>query len=112
MAKDDMHVIMYKILAYLYQCLKAGDKPKRSMYAWDGEMLNIPYSYWISIMNQLVEHNLIKGFKTRMTWQGDAFIESCQPEITMEGVEFLQENSMMKKALKFLKNTKDSLPFL
>ena len=27
MAKDDYFVVMYKILAYLYQCLKDGVKP-------------------------------------------------------------------------------------
>ena len=26
MAKDDYHVIVYQILAYLYQCLKKGKK--------------------------------------------------------------------------------------
>lgn len=25
MAKDDFHVIVYQILAYLYQCLKSGE---------------------------------------------------------------------------------------
>ena len=26
MAKDDYHVIVYQILAYLYQCLKKGER--------------------------------------------------------------------------------------
>ena len=27
MASDDMHVVMYKILKYLYECLKKGVEP-------------------------------------------------------------------------------------
>lgn len=28
---DDMHVIMYKVLAYLYKCLKLGKDPDKEM---------------------------------------------------------------------------------
>lgn len=112
MAKDDMHVIMYKILAYLYQCMKDGEKPKKSMYAHDGEMFDIPYAYWVQIMDQLAQRGYIGGFETRTTWHGDRLATLCNPEITMEGVEFLKENSMMNKALEFLKATKEMLPFV
>lgn len=32
--------------------------------------------------------------------------------MTLEGVEFLQDNSMMRRALKFLRETKSALPFV
>ena len=36
MAQDDMFVVMYKILAYLYSCMKSGEEPRMSMLAHDG----------------------------------------------------------------------------
>lgn len=45
MAQDDMHVVMYKILAYLYSCMKEGMKPQLRHYAHDGDVLSIPYGY-------------------------------------------------------------------
>ena len=33
MAKDDYFVIVYKILTYFYECLKAGKKPQAEDYA-------------------------------------------------------------------------------
>ena len=56
-----------------------------------------------------------KGLVTGITVQdvcGGILIHVDDPAITLEGVEFLQENSMMKKALEFLKETKSALPFI
>lgn len=35
MAKDDMEIIMYKILKYLYECLKSGRKTSIADVAWE-----------------------------------------------------------------------------
>lgn len=32
MAHDDLHVVMYKILAYLYSCMKSGEKPVEKQF--------------------------------------------------------------------------------
>ena len=112
MAQDDMHVVMYKILAYLYSCMKAGDKPIERHYSHDGDVLCIPYAYWAAIMAELVENGYVKGVVVARTWGGDVVAKPTEPAITMKGVEFLQENSMMRKALGFLKETKSALPFI
>ena len=36
MVKDDYHVIVYKILAYLYSCLKKGENPEKEYLLCDG----------------------------------------------------------------------------
>lgn len=110
MASDDMHVIMYKILSYLYACMKAGERPARERYAWDGA-LNIPESYWSHIMSELVEHRYISGI-TIVKVSGAIIARGSEPAITMEGVEFLQQNSMMRRAMEFLKDTKSEVPFI
>ena len=40
MAKDDYHVIVYQILAYLYQCLKTGKDV-------DSKMLSVDSDYFL-----------------------------------------------------------------
>lgn len=112
MAHDDMHVIMYKILAYLYDCMKKGQEPQRSMLAHDGFMLSIPYGYWAKVISELDRHGYVSGFNVTKDIVGGLNVDMRSPEITMEGIEFLQENSSMKKALGFLKEVKSALPFI
>ena len=42
MANKDMHVIIYKVLAYLYDCLKEGVTPEFSDIQYSSSLLNIP----------------------------------------------------------------------
>lgn len=53
MAQDDMFVIMYKMLAYFYSCMKSGETPQEVHYAHNGDLFNISYTYWVSILNLL-----------------------------------------------------------
>ena len=45
MAKNDMEVIMYKILRYLYECMKLGVEPELEQFAWNSKLFDIPQSY-------------------------------------------------------------------
>lgn len=112
MAQNDMYVVMYKILAYLYDCMKRGVRPSQRHYAHDGDVLSIPYSYWAAIMHELANHGYVSGVTVFEDMGGDLIVSDIDPMITMEGVEFLQENSTMKKALRFLQDTKSALPFI
>lgn len=51
MAKNDMEVIMYKILRYLYECMKLGVEPELEQFAWNSKLFDIPQSYWCKIEN-------------------------------------------------------------
>lgn len=112
MASDDMHVVMYKILAYLYSCMKSGERPERRHYWFDGDVLSIPEAYWARVMRELSDNGLVSGFVFVVEWGGGVIVRDVDPAITMRGVEFLRENSMMRKALAFLRETKSALPFL
>ena len=50
MAKNDMEVIMYKILQYLYECLKNGKEARLEDFAWKPKLFDIPQSYWCKII--------------------------------------------------------------
>lgn len=109
MANNDMYVVMYKIIAYLYDCMKRGCRPDPAR--WDASALGIPEPYWSQIVNELVTHSLVSGIKvTRM--RDETVIMPIDPRVTMEGVAFAQENSMMAKARQFLIDIKASIPFV
>lgn len=107
MAYDDMHVIMYRILAYLYDCMKRGCKPDQSRVWY--EHLCINRNYWVAIMIELTERGFIKGVKIGRA-DDDVDVYLVEPTVTMAGVEFLMENSMMNKAKRFLQDIKDTVP--
>lgn len=62
MAKNDMEVIMYKILRYLYECMKLGVEPELEQFAWNSKLFDIPQSYWCKIIVTLVRKGYITGF--------------------------------------------------
>lgn len=109
MAQDDMFVVMYKIIAYLYDCMKTGIEPDNNK--WSADSLDIPKSYWDKVVKELVEHGLIDGVMIIKAANRD-IIRPTDPKVTMEGVQFAQENSMMSKAAKFLRDAKASIPFI
>ena len=59
MAKNDYFVIMYRILAYLYACMKQGEKPDMSTVSF--EALGIPESYYNYVMINMIEKQYIKA---------------------------------------------------
>ncbi|MBQ6330391.1 MAG: hypothetical protein IJI35_15330 [Kiritimatiellae bacterium] len=112
MAQDDMHVIIYKVLAYLYDCMKKGIDPDKSMLAPDGLLFGgVPERYWNSIWLQMLDKGLVVGV-AQAAYDDSTHIIILSPEVTLDGVEFMQENSMMKKAKDFLKDMKSILPFV
>lgn len=109
MAFDDMHVVMYKILAYLYACMKSGEKVNEANIRCDALGINEPY--WTSIMVELMERGYVKGLMVRKADNSQTVVP-VNPSVTMTGVEFLMENSMMAKAKQFLMDFKATVPGL
>lgn len=50
MAKDDYHVIVYQILAYLYTCLKTDEAVDPALLQHDSKMMDINRNYWVYII--------------------------------------------------------------
>ncbi len=110
MAKDDYFVIMYKILSYLYECMKKGEKPNIDFISY--EKFKIPESYYNHIVINMIEKEYIKGAITVPILGQDCGIRWLNPYITQEGVEFLTENSTMKKVKDVLGKALDFVPGL
>lgn len=102
MAKDDMKVIMYKILRYLYECMKHDKKAELEDFAWESKLFSIPQNYWCEVIAILVKQGYIVGFRIIDYTKDAPQIQTERPfKINYEGVEFLEENSGMQKAKEF-----------
>lgn len=109
MAQNDMHVVMYKILAYVYSCMKEGVEPDKDRIS--AQALEIPLEYWKQIVRELVDHGYLTGASVASTTCGLS-VSVGKARVTMDGVEFLMENSMMAKARQFLIDAKSAIPFV
>jgi hypothetical protein len=114
MAKDDYEVIVYQILAYLYQCLKKDLKIDVKHLEAQGKLFVINTKYWKFIMYNLVKDGLIDGITLTKVWGEDLpLIEDLESiSITPKGIQFLTENSFISKAKDLLKDTKSIIPFI
>lgn len=113
MAKDDYYVIVYKILAYLYDCLKQGKEPQPNMFAYDGALFHIHPQYWLYIIEHLLEDEYIEGLTITKTWGKEPIITNWDDlRITPKGIGYLLDNNLVEKAKKFLKDIKEITPFI
>jgi len=102
-------VIAYRIMAYLYACMKAGEEPDGNQISH--ERLGIPKGYWNSIIGNLRDEGFVKGI-VKYTVLGKGIYELENPEITMNGIEYLQSSSTIAKAKAALKEFKEMIPGL
>ena len=111
MAKDDFFVIAYRILSYLYECMKKGDAYDPDVIS--PEALGINSRYFKAVVKNLYWKGFIIGITetSAPVWHRD-YMEIKSLEITMDGVEYLQNNSTIAKAKQALKDFKDMIPGL
>ena len=102
MANNDMSVIMYKILRYMYECLKQGKQITYEDICYNCEMFHIPEAYWITIMKELINRGYVTGIYEVKTIGHIGIKIGSTAAITYEGVQFLDDNSGMKKAAECL----------
>lgn len=98
MANNDMEVIEYKILKYLYECLKSGHRAVLEEIAWRCKLFEITREYWLVIMQDLIENGFVSGLKYVSAKDMECVIETGTFAITRKGREYLLQNSLMKKA--------------
>ena len=110
MASDDMFRIIYCILKELYECKKKGIRGCRDDISH--ERFGIPYSYWNDIVMEMQKKGYVEGVMCRSTKGTGRVVNYDGIDITFEGVEYLHENSMMKKVAEALKDIKDIVPMI
>lgn len=112
MAKDDYFVIAYRVLAYLYACLKAGEPPDMEYLKCNTDDFPVNGSYWEYILKHLYKDGYIEGVSLiPITGRPTESVKlTAAVSITPLGIEYLHENSTIQKAKAFLKDIKEIVP--
>lgn len=103
--------IMYKILKILSQAMYVEERDPELI---SPEGLDVSKAMLDNILQLLADEGYISGLTVKQ------YAHQSQPaitgysgiKITMRGLEYLEENSMMRKAANLAKGIKDSVPFL
>ena len=104
--KDDIDVIVFKILTYLYRKLKYGYNDDLYLNPLTNDF-PISEEYFLSILEDLNKKGYIKNLKLVKAWGGDIVsYDLSKLRITFEGVSYLRDNSKMKKVINIVKEAR------
>ena len=113
MAKDDYFVIVYKILSYLYKCLKNDDEVDVEVFKPNSKLFIIKENYFNFILKSIIDNGLIVGADYVTNVNGECLFSFYEDlSITVKGIQYLEENTVIEKAKLFLKDIKDLTPFI
>ena len=100
---------VYKILSALE---KAMDYPEFDMEAIGPEQLGVSRERLGRYIEMMADVGYVKGVRVSHNILGETVAEVCDMRITLKGLEYLQENSLMRKAYNAVKGVKDITPRL
>ena len=106
MSSNDYYVIAYKLMSYLYACLKQGEHPSLEFLESGTKVFPVTESYWEYILQHLFEDGYIEGAKViPILGKSKAGIR-LTPDImiTPKGIEYLEDNSAMQRAKRFIED--------
>nr|DAO21576.1 MAG TPA: YjcQ protein [Caudoviricetes sp.] len=103
----DNFVIIYKILKVLEAAMDYDEVDINDICA---ERFHISENRWQAILKMLVDNGYIEGIAIRRSADGYISIGVHYPRITLKGLEYLQEDTLMKRAYRLAKGIKDITP--
>lgn len=105
----DNFKVIYKILKFLERQMQTG--------SFDGEGFNaeafgINEGWFNQLLIELQASGYIRGLRITASMSSDEewIAKPVRPRITIQGLEFLEENSAVRKAAAALKGIKDIIP--
>ena len=103
---DDFRII-YKILRILQKSMDLEEFDKSSISA---EILGLSIPKWNRIMAMLLNEGYISGGETWNAMDcGYPKVALTRPELTLKGLEYLEENSLMRKAADLAKGIPEGI---
>ena len=106
MAKDDYDVLVFKILTYLYRKLKNGYENETYLFPLTDDF-PVNEEYFLSILEDLENKKYIKDLKLQRAWGGYIIsYDLSRLKITGDGIEYLKDNSKMKKLINTIKEAR------
>lgn len=107
--KNNYFNVAYKILTYLKYCYENGIFVDPDILSPDN--IGISEKQFILTLQMLLEDGYIKGVSLSPTIQGPTIINNIQDTYaTSAGLQYLVENSMMKKVYNVSKEVRDWIP--
>ena len=98
----------FKIIYKILKILCTGMEYEEFDNTWiSAEALGVSVAMWEAIMKMLVDNDYIEGVIATEEMYGNFAIKLIHPRITLKGLEYLEDNSMMKKAAKTAKGIID-----
>lgn len=102
----DNFKVIYRILRYLE---KAMDYDEPDVEQISAKALGLSPQRWTSIMEMLATEGYVTGLSIKRSLDGETLLSVSVPRITLKGLEYLQENSLMKKAADIAKGVAEIL---
>ena len=110
MAHNDYFTVAYKILSYLKYCYEEGQNPDLDIL--DAPTFKISNNQFYKTLMMLMDDGYIQGLKFTPTKTGTIVSNMDRVYITSDGLQYLEENTMMRKAYKIFKEVRDWLPLM
>ena len=101
--------LIYQILSFLDKNL---DDEEPDFSKLSAEYFKLSEKRFTHIMLMLYEAGYIEGIALIHLGGNDYDFKLTSPRITLRGLEYLEENTMMKKACRLLKGVKEIAPRL
>lgn len=98
---------VYKILSGLE---KAMDLPAVGLQEIGPEELGVSKERWARYIEMMADVGYIKGVRITRNVLGETKVEGNDIRITLKGLEYLQENSIMRQIYKTAKGIVDLVP--
>lgn len=98
---------VYRILSTLE---KAMDLPEFDIAQINAGALGVTEQRWARYIEMMVDVGYIKGVKIESTISGNLMVQAENMRITLKGLEYLQENSVMQRCYKAAKGIRDIIP--
>lgn len=99
MAKDDYDYIVFKILTYLYTCLKRQNSFSNEVFMDKIITKKVCEDYMIDILRMMDAEGLIEGLTFIKAWGNEYVISNDlnNVRITSQGVRYVLNNDKMKQ---------------
>lgn len=104
---NDNFKCIYKILKALERAM---DYPEFDMSQIDHNKLEISKERWSRYMEMMIDCGYVKGIRIYKDCTDEIEVEDNGIRITLKGLEYLTENSIMQQMYKAAKGIKDIIP--
>lgn len=100
---------VYKILTALE---KAMDCPEFDVSTIGPDALGVSEERWCRYIEMMADVGYIKGVSIRKDITGEMHVNASDMRITLKGLEYLQENTVMRKIYNAARGVKEIVPGL